>query len=267
MKKQNAFLENLQLKVNPWKPVLLLSVSTVCMVLYLYINRADGHQLIDLTPLVRAVADLPGDLPAYAVRFATSALFLGLLPIALALFLGYPLRYLGLRRNLDFVRSKTFWMCLLVAPASAIVGALTTDLYNFYPFSHELIRLYPAHHDVLLVHAALYFVLYYLPWEILFRGILIFPFLPPSTVEAPLSPSPSEILAAPAILIVASWQVLPTVLMHLPNPFSESMGAIPFGFLTAYLAVRFRSIWPGLIIHALAGIGVDFAIIIHHNLP
>ena len=154
---------------------------------------------------------------------------------------------------------------MLVAPVSAIFGALTTDLYNFYPFSHTLIEIYPQHPQILALHAILYFCLYYLPWEILFRGILIFPFLPPQTVEAPLSPSPQEVMAAPTILVVASWQIIPTVFMHLPNPISETLGAIPFGFLCAYLAVRFRSIWPGLIIHSLAGIAVDFAIIIRHN--
>ena len=265
MKKPNAFLENLQLKVNPWKPVLLLLASTIFMVIYLYINRSDGYKLIDLRPLVNQIADLPGDLPNYVIRFFSSAVFLGILPITLALFLGYPIRYLGLRRSAGFLRSKTFWICLLVAPISAIGGALTTDLYNFYPFSHTLIDLSPSNPGVLAIHALCYFTLYYLPWEILFRGILIFPFLPPSTVEAPLSPSPDEVMAAPTILIVASWQILPTVLMHLPNPISETLGAIPFGFLCAYLAVRFRSIWPGLIIHASAGIAVDFAIIVRHS--
>ena len=265
MKTQNAFLENLQLKVNPWKPVLLLLASTISMVVYLYINRSDAYRLLDLGPVIKSLITLPGDLPNYVVRFSSSALFLGILPMSLALLLGYPMRYLGLRRNAGFLRSRIFWICLVVAPLSAVFGALTTDLYNFYPFSHTLISLYPKNPGILAIHALLYFVLYYLPWEILFRGILIFPFLPPQTVEAPLSPSPAEVIAAPTILIVASWQILPTVLMHLPNPISETLGAIPFGLLCAYLAVRFRSIWPGLLIHAFAGIAVDFAIIMRHN--
>ena len=143
MKTQNPFLENLQLKVNPWKPVVLLIISTTCMVIYLYINRSDGYQLFNLSKLVDSWWDLPGDLSPYAARFLSSAFFLGVLPITLALFLGYRVRYLGLRRNADFIRSRTFWLCLVVAPVSAVFGALTTDLYNFYPFSHTLIDIYP----------------------------------------------------------------------------------------------------------------------------
>jgi membrane protease YdiL (CAAX protease family) len=67
-------------------------------------------------------------------------------------------------------------------------------------------------------------------------------------------------------LLIAAMQLIPTTLLHINHPLPEIIGAIPFGLATAWLALRFNSIWPGLIIHALVGIVVDSAIIFSRTL-
>jgi membrane protease YdiL (CAAX protease family) len=56
------------------------------------------------------------------------------------------------------------------------------------------------------------------------------------------------------LLGIAMLQTIPTVLIHFPHPITETMGTVVFGFLSAVIVLRTRSVFPVLLIHALAGL-------------
>jgi hypothetical protein len=80
-----------------------------------------------------------------------------------------------------------------------------------------------------------------------------------------LSSNPPDIQNSwkdPVLLGIAMLQTIPTVLIHFPHPITETMGTVVFGFLSAVIVLRTRSVFPVLLIHALAGIVLDAAIYI-----
>lgn len=120
------------------------------------------------------------ELPGYALRFTLSALILGLLPLLGMTVLG-PRKYLLSTLGLCRPRGGLFsWKLFpVIWPAFILIGvsgAFDSKMEAFYPYSKYLTVLNPGVKPFLL-HAALYAVLYYLPWELLFRGIMILPFL------------------------------------------------------------------------------------------
>ena len=56
-----------------------------------------------------------------------------------------------------------------------------------------------------------------------------------------------------AILI----QTIPSAIVHIGKPASESFAAILAGLVFGYLAIRTRSIFYSFILHAAVGIGTD----------
>ena len=75
------------------------------------------------------------------------------------------------------------------------------------------------------------YALYMFAWEFLFRGYMLF------GLEKSIGKS--------AIFV----QAIPFVLLHLGNPFLETLACIPGGFILGYVAYRTRSFLPCFIIH------------------
>jgi membrane protease YdiL (CAAX protease family) len=196
---------------------------------------------------LKPLATMTGDFPQYAWRFCASFLLLGLLPLAGALAVGEKPRDLGL----SWPRSvTTWWVWALVAVVSlgiAVAGAYTPVTAAYYPYSKSLLqRIAERGFGVFGLHAALYLLLYYLPWELLFRGILVFPVL---RLAGNAEPS--------ALICLASLQSVPSALLHFGHPPVESLGAVAFGVAAGYMTYRSRSILPALFIHAGVGIVQD----------
>ena len=56
--------------------------------------------------------------------------------------------------------------------------------------------------------------------------------------------------------------VVPYALIHIYKPFPEALGSIVAGLLLGYLAIRIRSIWPGVFLHCGVALSMDtFALI------
>ncbi len=117
-------------------------------------------------------------------------------------------------------------------------------------FDPEVARTYPLARGALegagpfARHAALY-VLYYIGWEVHFRGLLLFRLA-------------ASVGAWTAIFI----QVIPSTLIHTclvapGKPFAETLAAVPAGIVLGWLALRTRSVWPAIVIHASIGISTD----------
>jgi membrane protease YdiL (CAAX protease family) len=105
-----------------------------------------------------------------------------------------------------------------------------------YPFSKEAC----AGFKKFVVYEALYVVLYYLPWEFLFRGILFFP-----------------VVQAAGLLPALGLQTIISTVYHLGHPDSEIFAALAAGIIFGLIAYVTGSIFYTFVIHALAGVAND----------
>jgi len=130
---------------------------------------------------------------------------------------------------------------LIAAPLfllSAYLGSADPVMQAEYPLAKSIMQ-----HAPLFIIIEIFYLIYYVSWEFLFRGFMIF------GLEKRLG-------AAVAILI----QTIPSAIVHIGKPVSESFAAIFAGILFGFLAYRTRSILYPLILHAVIGIGTDLFI-------
>ena len=199
-------------------------------------------------PLARLLAGgEPLPFADYAVRFGAALVLLGLGPAAVLRLGGGRLHEIGVGRA-KRIRPA---VVLVACGVAALVGYLSRrnpQLAAFYPFgrpdSLELARSPLG----IAAHAAAYLCCYYLPWELTFRGALLFPL------------APRRAAGATGVLLAATPQALASTLLHIGHPPVELAAAFPFGLALGLLAIRTGSILPGLLIHAAAGIALDVAI-------
>lgn len=203
------------------------------------------------------IGRLPGDLPGYVTRFVLSFVLLGVGSMVSARLFGWNRRDLGLVGARDFLRSRLFLILLAAAVIVGFASAYSPDLFRFYPYSHTLLDLsITASGWYFVLHLCFYFVFYYIPWELFFRGFLILPFV--HAFERNASAPPSGGL----LLVLASFQIIPSALLHFGHPVSETASAVLFGLLAAWLVCRTRSILPGLLLHATIGLSLDTGILL-----
>lgn len=138
------------------------------------------------------------------------------------------------------------WTLGFAALMIAIIVGLAArqpDFAEYYPmFRREWYDWDPA------VHGWTFFVIfelvqlsYFVAWEYLFRGWMLFRLKPA--------------LGANAILV----QALPFVLMHIGKPGLELHSSLIAGLALGWLAWRARSFWPCAILHAVAALTMDLA--------
>jgi membrane protease YdiL (CAAX protease family) len=133
---------------------------------------------------------------------------------------------------------RTLRAILLLAPvflAAAYAGSRDPAILAKFPIN-------PRAGDsggMFALHAASY-LLFYLGWEFLFRGFLLFG----------LRPALGDVNA---VLV----QTMASALLHLGSPAAETFGAIPAGVLWGAIALFTRSLLPGLVHHFLLGIALD----------
>lgn len=128
---------------------------------------------------------------------------------------------------------------LLVVPLIFIASKMP-EIRGEYPMSKLLL----SRHDLILYYELCYVVFYYIAWEFFFRGFLLFGLK-------------DRFGNMNAILI----QTISSCLIHLGKPAGETLGAIAFGIILGAIALRTRSIWYVLIIHASVGVLTDLFVI------
>ena len=221
-----------------------------------YLQLAVPEPNPDLLTVLPFLSQQPGDYGAYLLRFGLSFALLGVLPLGAACACGCRPTHLGLRRTRR-LQAPVFVFLIAVFLAAGVISAYFPALRGFYPYSDTLVdRVVEGQWEYLVLHWLLYSCLYYLPWEFLFRGYLVFPFL------ALLPESKPKDAIPPAAFAVACLQVIPSVLLHSGHPTSEIVSAVLAGVFFGYLALYTRSIIPGLILHALVGMSLDTVIIL-----
>ena len=235
--------------------LVLLAVAGLGLVAYTYLTPPlAGPGLAARLP---GIGRLPGDLPVYALRFLVSFLALGVLPFGTALALGERPASLGLVWPGPLTPRWLFPLLLAVVILGALAGAYNGPIFAYYPYSRTLTQSLPGGAGGFLLHAVFYIFLYYLPWEVLFRGILVFPLVR----LAGAAPLDRRAVSAP-LLAIACLQALPSTLLHFGHPWSETLAALPFGLALGWLALRTGSLLPGLALHAAAGLFLDLFILL-----
>jgi membrane protease YdiL (CAAX protease family) len=115
------------------------------------------------------------------------------------------------------------------------IGSSNSSVQAAYPMARSVIG-----HPLLFLLVEVFYIIYYIAWEFLFRGFMLF------GLERRFG-------AFTAILI----QAIPSAIVHIGKPAGESFGAIIVGLVFGYLAIRTRSILYPCILHATIGIGTD----------
>ena len=122
----------------------------------------------------------------------------------------------------------------------AYLASAGADMQAAYPLAKSA-----AGHPARFACVELFYLVYYLGWEFFFRGFMLF------GLEKRIGP-----------LLALLIQVIPSTIVHIGKPAAESFGAILGGLLFGVIALRTRSIWYPLILHATLGIGTDLFILL-----
>ena len=149
-----------------------------------------------------------------------------LVPLALARLDGFSLRDLGLGVK---DAHKELLLCVGLWLAFLPVIWFFSDTPGFqatYP------RMREANTDP-MVFAAFhgYYIVKWISWEFFFRGFMLF------TLKKDMGNR--------AVLL----STVPFVLMHYGKPMGEFYGAVFAGFILCWIALRSKSIWPGVFLH------------------
>ncbi len=130
------------------------------------------------------------------------------------------------------------WYLLLVAPilCFVVLASFRPDFGSHYPFYRLASRSWLD----LLAWESLY-LLQFVCLEFFFRGFLL------SSLKTAFGSN--------AIFVMC----LPYLMIHFAKPWLEATGAILFGMLLGVLALRSRSIWGGVLVHAGVAVSMDIA--------
>jgi membrane protease YdiL (CAAX protease family) len=214
---------------------ILLIVPTVLLVWVTYGKRASFGRLLgrrwaswDTWPH----QDLYGTLYEYACAF-TLMFVLPLVVMTVAF--GRDPRELGLQLGDAAYGWRAVAIGVPLALLVGYVGSAGPAMQAEYPQAKSTIG-----RPFLFLIAEAGYVVYYVGWEHLFRGFMLFG----------LAQSYGPTLA---ILV----QTIPSALVHIGKPAAESFTAILAGVVFGCLAFRTQSILYPLVIHATIGIAID----------
>ncbi len=182
---------------------------------------------------------LPGKpIQPYLYWFASSAVLYGLIPLGAVLLLpGERLRDFGVGLGdwkVGLGIAAVFFLVML--PLVALVSH-TGAFEHTYPLCQGALKSWG-----LFAAYEVGYVLYFIAWEWLFRGFLLFGMY--------------ERIRGHAIWVT----LIPFALMHVGKPEAEAFGAIVAAIALAVLAIRTRSFWWGALLHASVAFTMDLII-------
>ena len=225
---------------------LLSSGADVQAVLYVYLSAAFALMITVLHH--RRLLKKSGDYHAFLRYFAFFfALFFALPVLIVFTASADPGAFLA-SCGFTFGRSQKGFLFMglsvPVALIAAFIGSRDPVMKAQYPFSKEAC----SNPKRFVFYEICYLVLYYLPWEFLYRGVLFFPLIP-------------AIGLVPALAV----QTLISTLYHFGHPDSEILAALGAGFIFGLIAYATGSFFYTVFIHALVGIGNDMFLYLRYH--
>lgn len=222
-----------------WQPALILCAATVLLTLFYYYGKSGWWYRSGLDDPTRAL--LPStwetyfDMLPFVWWGVQSILIRVLVPCLLILWIyrESPLRHgLGLG---DSHKHIPIYLGLYLFMLPFLVWASTlASFQNNYPFYDRA--------GVSTTHFVLFecfYALQFIGVEFFFRGFLLFTLF--------------RVFGWYSLLIAA----IPYVMIHFNKPIPETLGALVAGTILGYLALRTRSIWPGVLLHGGIALTMD----------
>ena len=152
--------------------------------------------------------------------------------------------------GLNFNKPKLSGIFCLIGLPIAIICGLTTVLDSGMTSTYPLINFMVYNNFWQISLYFISYVLYYIGWEYLFRGILFFS-------------SEKKCGALSSILITTLISALiHTSIGGFGKPMIETLSAIPAGLIFGFIAYKTRSIFPSLVLHSAVGLFTDLFIFI-----
>lgn len=199
-----------------------------------YFMRAYGRGLLgegsDINQ-VRFLAQLWFSGASVVLFVALPLVFHWMFPVSFSNPLGLSTRYCG-------PHWRVYW---LLAAAMAPVLWLAAAAPSFHEF-------YPMYKPTDLRHWLMYEAVYLLQFvcvEFFFRGFALF------RLESRFG------------MHAVTLMVIPYALIHIHKPFPEALGAIVAGLVLGTLALKSRSIWPGVLVHCSVALMMDVFALMH----
>jgi membrane protease YdiL (CAAX protease family) len=222
------------------------SVPSVVGVLYVYL--AVAFTLMSTVFHHRTLSKKHGDCRAFLLYFAAFfSLFLAVPLSIIALAASSPGSFLAAVGLTTGRAGKGVFLTAIAVPIVLLMSFLASRdpvMKEQYPFSKEACTSLKK----FVVYEACYLVLYYLPWEFLFRGILFFP-----------------MVQATGLIPALALQTIISTVYHLGHPHSEVFAALAAGFIFGLIAQATGSILYPFLMHALAGIANDSFLYHRHH--
>lgn len=175
------------------------------------------------------------DLYPYFWWYGSScALFIGLPLVAAAATPGIRIRELGVGAGDWRFGLGAATLLLGVMLPVVFLAALTPTFAGHYPLASSATR-----SGTHLVAYEVAYVAYFVAWEFLYRGYLLFS------------------LARKIGNLAIPVQAIPFALLHLGKPEVEAFGSIVAALVLGVVALRARSFWYGVLIHAAVAVTMD----------
>ncbi len=206
--------------------------------LYVYLTLAFAAMMTGLQrrTLQAKFGDLRGAVLYFVAFFAMFLAVPVLIIVACGPHPGEYLRFLGLTAGHAGMGLLLAAAGVPAALVAGFIGSRDPAMRQQYPFSKAAC----SSPQRFVLYEAAYLVLYYLPWEFLFRGVLFFPMVP-------------LVGLIPALAV----QTIASTLYHYGHPASEVFAATAAGFIFGLIAYATGSILYTVAIHAMVGIASD----------
>jgi CAAX protease family protein len=222
------------------KSFLILASVTVLYTVYRY----EGNAVFYLENLNRSVQYMLAQARSVYYQRVMALLLLGVVPMIVSrVFFREKLSGYGLGVERPIVAALISLLGVLVVTPLTFFGARDPRLAAIYPQVQNA-----SGSPLLFWQSAFFYFLYYVGYEFCFRGYLYMGLRED----------------------VGEWQalgvsLLASVLLHVTQPQPEMLMSVVAGVVFPLLVRGFRSIWPGVAIHAYVGISMDYWIIMGHG--
>ncbi len=173
-------------------------------------------------------------------------LWMGIIPLILSLLIlpQYGLADYGLTFIPETTLTSLAWIIglgILIVPIASISAKKPKNLENYPQIRAK------AWGTTLKVKNALGWTIYLFGYEILFRGILLFPLVTEFGVW--------QAIAVNVALYSAT---------HIPKGLDETIGAIPLGIVLSLLTLQTGTIWIAFLVHVTMALTNSFTALKHH---
>lgn len=170
-------------------------------------------------------------------------MFYLLLPMFfIRLYIKEPVKSFGFSGNITLKDTRPYAYLLLIMLPLIALASYTPGFRNTYPFYHPQ----PFHTTYFIAWEAAY-LLQFLAVEFFFRGFMLFSFHK----------------------LAGEWAVammmIPYCMIHFGKPFPETIGSIFAAFILGKLALKSRSIWPGVALHYAVALTMDLLSLWQHS--